>query len=279
MPFVQIRTGIRVYYERQGAGPPLLLIMGTGLDHSCWDGQVAAYRDHFECIVFDNRGAGRTEPPDAPDPPAAALTMKLLAEDAAGLLDALGIARAHVSGLSLGSCVAQELALGRADLVETLQLHGTWGRAYGYAARKFRAQKRLLDVFDLADFYQINALWFITPQYFHEHAQKVADQLDAIVAAAPSREILKAQYQADLDHDTLDRLPTLRLPTLVTVGSFDLALPPMYGQQVAAAIEGSEFVVFDEGGHLHNVERPEEFNRVTLDFLMRHVGESVDTSR
>ena len=261
MPYVKVRTGASLYYERVGKGPPLLLIMGTGLDHTCWQHQLPAYSREYECICFDNRGTGKSSATSD------MLTTRLLAEDAAGLLDALDIERAHVSGLSLGSCVAQELCLGWPRRVQTLQLHGTWGRAHGYAARKFRSQLRLLDVLSVPDFYEINVLWFITPQYFSSFPERVSAQIKAIVDAAPPQQLLRAQYTADLEHDALNRLSGIAVPTLVTVGSFDVALPPMYSKEVAEAIPNSKLVVFEGGGHLHNVENPEEFNRVTLDFL------------
>ena len=264
MPYANLPTGARVYYERQGEGPPLLLIMGTGLGHSCWNAQVEALSGRFECIYFDNRGTGKTEADEGTD------TVSAMAEDTAALMQALDIERAHVSGLSLGSCIAQELALGWPELVTTLQLHGTWGRARGYAACKFAAQIRLLEELDLRAFYENNVLWFLTPEFMSRHPDRVADQIDAIVAAAPSKEDLIRQYRADLAHDALGRLHHIQVPTLVTVGSFDLAAPPMYGREVAEAIPDAEFVVFDGGGHLHNLERPEEFNGVALDFLARH---------
>ena len=263
MPYVTVDTGARIYYERAGHGPPLLLIMGTGLDHTCWDPQVEAYRDSFECISFDNRGTGKTEAPGG------AMSMRLLAEDAAGLMDALGIERAHVSGLSMGSCIAQELALRRPDLVETLQLHGTWAKAYGYAERKFRAQIRIIEEMGLRGFYEISVLWFITPEFMNCYPDRVVERIDTIVETAPAPEVLIEQYRANLGHDTLDRLPQIQGPALVTVGSFDLALPPVYGREVAEAIPDAKLVVFEGGGHLHNIERPEEFNRVTLGFLRR----------
>jgi len=77
---------------------------------------------------------------------------------------------------------------------------------------------------------------------------------------------------ADLHHDTEDRLAAIRVPTLVTVGSFDVALPPLYSREVAAAIPNAELVIFENGGHLHNVEQPDEFNRVTLQFLKRCIA-------
>ena len=119
MPFLTLPNRVKLCYERRGAGPPLVLIMGTGLDHRCWNAQVEAYCAEYDCISFDNRGTGQSEAPDEP------ITMGQMALDTAGLMEAFGISRAHVSGLSLGSCVAQELVLMRPDLVATLQLHGT----------------------------------------------------------------------------------------------------------------------------------------------------------
>jgi len=263
MPYATVESGTKLYFERIGSGPPLLLIMGTGLDHSVWDAQVEAYRDEFECIVFDNPGTGKSGRSDE------RLTVRSMAQDTVGLLEALGIDRAHVSGLSLGSCIAQELTLMRPDLTESLQLHGTWARTDGYAARKFRAQIRLLEQMDLRDFYEINVLWFITPDFMERYPEKVGAQIAAIVAAAPTRESLVEQYRADMEHHTLARLSQIVAPTLVTVGSFDVTVPPMYSREVAEATGDAELVVFEGGGHLHNVEQPEEFNRVTLDFLRR----------
>jgi len=264
MPFLDLPTGARVYYERKGKGPPLILIMGTGLDCSCWRLQVDAYCKHFECISFDNRGTGKTTGNQTP------LSVSLMAADTAALIKKLNLGPAHISGLSLGSCIAQELTLNHPELVTTLQLHGTWGRAYGYAKRKFRAQIRLLEKLDLRAFYEINILWFMTPKYMKLYPDKVTTQINQIIQSSPHRDLLKQQYQADLDHDTLDRLPQIKVPSLVTVGSFDLALPPMYGKEVSSAIPNCEFFMFKNGGHLHNIEESEEFNKITLEFLQRH---------
>ena len=264
MPYANVSTGIEIYFERQGTGHPIILIMGTGLDHSCWNNQIAEYVKHFECIYFDNRSTGKTRAPQGP------LSSKLMAEDTAALMDIIGIQSAHVSGLSLGSAIAQELAIMRPDLVETLQLHGTWAKAHGYAERKFKSQIRLLKELDLREFYEINSLWFMTPDYMNLYPKKVSNQIESIIKSAPSRDMLIEQYKADLNHDALDRLGKINVPTLVTVGSFDLAVPPMYAEEVAGAIPNSELVIFSGGGHFHNVENPEEFNEVTLDFLDRN---------
>ena len=161
MPYAKVSTGVEIYFERIGTGYPIILIMGTGLDHSCWDNQIVEYRKHFECIFFDNRSTGKTRAPESP------LSSKLMAEDTAAFMDIIGIQSAHISGLSLGSTIAQELAIMRPDLVKTLQLHGTWAKAYGYVERKFKSQIRLLKELDLREFYEINSLWFMTPNYMN----------------------------------------------------------------------------------------------------------------
>lgn len=264
MPFLNLPTDIRIYYERRGKGPPLILIMGTGLNCSFWNSQIEAYQHFFECISFDNRGTGKTTASRD------RLTVRLLAQDTAALIEALGLGPAHISGLSLGSCIAQELTLRQPELVRTLQLHGTWGQTNGYANKKFRTQIHLLEQLDIASFYEINLLWLITPEYMDHHPDQVAKQMSKIIQNAPEKELLKQQYEANLYHDTLDQLYQIQVPTLITVGSFDLAVPPMYSREVASAIPKSELVVFQNGGHLHNFEQPEEFNKVTLDFLKRN---------
>src|SRR3989442_8518238 len=102
----KIRVGdLEMWYLEAGAGEPLLLIMGFGGDHLAWGFQFGAFAERYRVIAFDNRGAGQTEAPDVP------CTTRLMAEDARGLLDALGIDRAHVLGVSMGGMIAQELVL------------------------------------------------------------------------------------------------------------------------------------------------------------------------
>jgi pimeloyl-ACP methyl ester carboxylesterase len=116
MPRVTLPTGVSLYYQVSGLGEPVLLIMGTGADHSMWDVTVPAYADRFRVTTYDNRGTGQSDCP--PDPES--YSMRALADDAAALLDAMGVERAHVSGLSLGSTVAQELAIEHPDRVTSL---------------------------------------------------------------------------------------------------------------------------------------------------------------
>lgn len=125
MPFAEVPNGIRIYYEEHGSGEPVLLLMGTGADHSFWGPQIEPYSKQYRLIVIDSRGTGQSTRPDDWK----SCTPKAMASDAFGVLDHLGIDRAHVGGLSLGSAVAQEMALAQPDRLLSLSLHGTWARS------------------------------------------------------------------------------------------------------------------------------------------------------
>src|SRR5919204_2765547 len=125
MPKVLV-NGINLHYIEAGRGDPLLLIMGFGGDHLAWAFQTPVFAQSHRVIAFDNRGVGQSDVPDVP------YTTRMMADDAAGLLDALGIERAHVIGVSIGGMIAQELALNHPRRVRSLQLHCTYARPDRY---------------------------------------------------------------------------------------------------------------------------------------------------
>src|SRR6185503_3611834 len=126
MPFAALSTGLRMYYEVHGErGDPFLLLGGTGSDHFLWTAHLPALAKRFRVITPDPRGTGATTRP--PDP--ATCTMRVMAQDAASLLEALALGPAHVAGLSLGSAVAMELGAARPDLVKSLHLQGAWAKS------------------------------------------------------------------------------------------------------------------------------------------------------
>src|SRR5262249_5545319 len=115
-----------MFYVEAGAGDPLVLVMGFGGDHLAWGLQIPAFAALYRVIAFDNRGVGQTDAPDMP------YSTAMMADDTAGLLDALGIERAHVCGVSMGGMIAQEIALRHPARVRPLQLHARLGRPDAY---------------------------------------------------------------------------------------------------------------------------------------------------
>jgi pimeloyl-ACP methyl ester carboxylesterase len=273
MPRVELPTGVGIYYESIGAGEPVLLIMGTGADHSLWDDTARAYAQGFQVITYDNRGTGQSDHPRDPNQ----YTMRLLADDAAALLDALEIENAHVSGLSLGSAVAQELAINHPDKVRSLQLHCTWGRTDAWLTRLFEGMRYPLEHDDMAMFVRTAFMWVMSPARLDEKPKEVAEIERAYLEEnphPPSKDGLIGHLHADLTHDSLDRLDRIQSRCLITSGEMDWQVPTRYGRAVQERIAGSKLHVF--GGpyssHMAFVELAEEFNRLTLDFLTKRAA-------
>lgn len=273
MPRVELPTGVGIHYESIGAGEPVLLIMGTGADHSLWDDTARAYAPRYRVITFDNRGTGQSDHPRDPEQ----YTMRLLAEDAAGLLDALNIDRAHVSGLSLGSAVAQELAINHPGKVRSLQLHCTWGRTDAWLMRLFEGMRYPLEHDDMAMFVRIAFMWVTSPARLNDKPAEVAEIERAYLEDnphPPSKDGLIGHLHADLTHDTLDRLNKIQAPCLISSGEMDWQVPTRYGREVQERIAGSSLHVFKGpySSHMAFTEMADEFNQVTLDFLSNHAA-------
>ncbi len=268
MPRLELPTGVGIYYESIGAGEPVLLIMGTGADHSLWDDTARVYAERYRVITFDNRGTGQSDHPRDPK----RYTMRLLAGDAADLLEALQIDHAHVSGLSLGSAVAQELAINHPDNVRSLQLHCTWGRTDAWLTRLFEGMRYPLEHDDMAMFVRTAFMWVMSPARLNDKPAEVAEIERAYLEDnphPPSKEGLIGHLHADLTHDTLGRLEQIHAPTLITSGEVDWQVPARYGRDVQMRIPGSALHVFTGpySSHMAFVEMADEFNRLTLDFL------------
>ena len=268
MPHVELPTGISMYYEREGAGSPVLLIIGTGGDHTFWSEQVPAYSDGYEVITYDARGTGQSDSP----PDHESYTMASMADDAVALLDAIGVERAHVSGLSLGSTVAQELAISHSEKLASLQLHATWGRSDEWFQRMIDSLIFPLERGDVETMVKADFLWVASPTFLEERPEEVEAIERAYIAEnphPPTNVGLRGHLHADREHDALERLHTISVPTLITSGELDWMVPTRYGREVQERIAGSRLHVFEgpHSSHLAFVEMAEAFNTVTRAFL------------
>ena len=273
MPFADVPGGLRIWYEEHGAGEPVLLLMGTGADHSFWGPQVEAYSARHRLIVIDSRGTGRSSRPDDPT----TCTARAMAGDALGVLDHLGIERAHLGGLSLGSAVAQEIALAAPERLLSLSLHGTWGRSDEWFVRAIDTLEEPARAGDVQRYLYWALMWVLSPRFLAEQPEAVADIRRTYLDENPHPPTGKGIWghtHADKNHDTLDRLHRIGVRTLVTAGEMDWLVPPRYGEEVARRIPGARYHLFrgDFSSHCACVEMAEEWNRVTLAFL---AGEDV----
>jgi 3-oxoadipate enol-lactonase len=260
----KVRVGdIEMFYEEAGRGPALLLIMGFGGDHLAWGYQFRVFAERHRVIVFDNRGSGQTDAPDVP------YTTAMMADDTAGLLDALGVDEADVIGVSMGGMIAQELALRHPGRVRSLHLGCTLARPDAYMRALIAAWRTLRMALSREDMLRAVALWLFAPVTYEERPEFV-EMVIQTALANPFPQTLTGflrQGEAILGHDTLDRLTAIRCPTLVSVAEDDILVPPRFSRRLAARIPGAVLEVVPGAGHAYFWECPEAFNRLCLDFL------------
>lgn len=273
MPQIPVHTGVTLNYEISGDGEPLLLIMGTSGAIPLWGEMIARLAETHQVIAFDNRGLGGSDRGTGP------ISVASLAEDASALLEALEVPRAHVLGWSLGSAVAQELALTRPDQVASALLYATWGRCDGFQRSVLSALRLPYVHRDMESALATAGIAF-SPQLL-DHPD-FALMLEPMLPAFPQNEeqmqVTVEQWDADLAHDTLDRLGAITAPTLVVVGEQDLLTPPWQAKKVADAIPGAryEFVTGPGSSHGLHIERPEDLAKIVTGFLGEH---AIDASR
>lgn len=266
MPLASVR-GRKVYYESHGAGagPPLVLVMGMAGTCRGWHAlQVPELSKRHRVVIYDHRGVGESEDPGGP------FSTADLADDLAGLLDALEIPRAHVLGLFLGGMTAQELALRHAKRVARLLLVGCYARADAkrrLLLEKWRDMARAATPTEV--FVRERLLWTLQDETLEQSdlVEAMARSFTGENAAPFPRDVLVRQCNAGLEHDTLDRLHLVRQPTLVLCGRNDQMTPPKLHRAMADAIPGARLVTFQYGAHLVMAESAQSFNRAVLHFL------------
>jgi pimeloyl-ACP methyl ester carboxylesterase len=235
----------------EGDGPPLVLLMGLGADGETWRPHLDAWTASFRCLAVDNRGAGRT--PRGGTPPSTAD----LADDVVELLDALGLERVRVAGISMGAGIGQELALRHPERVERLVLVAPWARVDAATASTLEVLERARSSGDPRLFGSVlrNLIW--TPEWIDAHAAEMEPGLGA--PPTMTAEAFADQVAACRTHDTIARLGGILCPTLVTWGARDVFIRPDLSAETAAAIPGAETRVFATG-HVHHWEELGAFN-------------------
>ncbi len=206
MPTVMV-DGLKMYYELAGAGSPLVLVAGLGLDVSEYGQLIDVLATHYRVLAFDNRGAGRTDKPDEP------YSISQMAADTAGLMKALGIERAHVVGMSLGGRIALELAFQFPERVRSLILVST----------SARVERR----------WPIGLLGLVSLVFRGRYPQP--------------RYAFRRQRAASVDYDRTADLSELRVATLVVHGRRDHIVPYRLAEDMAAGIPGARLELVDSG--------------------------------
>ncbi len=250
-----------------GDGEPLLIVNGTSQSLGFWAETAPAFAGDHRVITYDMRGLGGSTRGKGE------ISVASLAKDALALLDVLGVERTHVLGYSLGSAVAQEMALAAPDRIASLILNCTWARADGFQRAMLTALAHPWRTGDLEAGLGAIGVAFSPQLLDSPDFGGLIEQLMPLFPSTPEQiQTTAEQWDADLAHDTLDRLGSIHAPTLVIAGEQDLLTPPWHGKQVAEAIPGARLEMFTGPGSSHglNVERAEEWVPLVAGFLAEH---------
>ncbi len=259
-------NGAKIFYQIRGVGKPLILIMGFGADGDVWELHAAEYEKHFQCIILDNRGVGKSDQPEGP------YSTAMMADDVIAVMDHTGVEKTAVAGISMGGAIAQSLALNYPDRVSCLALISTWPKFNNYAKTVYENLKKLRVTSTPADFMELLQLWIFAPPFYKDGMDSLKEgQAGATNNPNPQTKAgFDGQLDACIGHDVVDRLEEIDIPTLITVGDMDIFTPPAFSKILHQGIKNSEYVNFPTGGHVHHWEDLERFNKVTTEFLLKH---------
>jgi len=268
MPRIKIND-ITMNYTQQGTGEPLVLIPYLAADNACYAFQVGDYAKHFTCISIDPRGAGET------DKPAGTYSTPMFAEDVAAFMQAIGIDRAHVSGLSLGAATGMWLAAKHPQKVKSLSLHSGWTKTDPFLKVVVEGwqtmAKGLGNVTDMV----IQGIfpWCFTPELYAAKPDYI-ESLAAFVRGRPAQPLdaFLRQSNAVIAHDAGSALAAIKAPTQITFGRHDVVTSTRFADAMKNGIGRSEMVVFEGCAHAPIYENVPEFNERTLSFLRRNSG-------
>ena len=263
---VTVNQGAKIFWNEEGEGDPLLLIMGLGYPSAAWYRTRPNLSRKFRTIAFDNRGVGQSDMPPGPYP------IPVMAGDAAAVLDAAGVDSAHVFGISMGGMIAQEFALQYPDRVRSLIL-GCTAAGGPHAVRAEREASNM-----------VMARGTMTPEEAAQAAipfiydpgtpRNLIDEDLAIRRPwFPRQEAYNAQLQGILVWESYSRLAKITVPTLVIHGESDRLVPAGNGKLIAENIPGARLVMLRQASHIFTTDQPDTAQRAILEFLEEQSGQ------
>jgi pimeloyl-ACP methyl ester carboxylesterase len=257
---------VDLHYEVDGNGEPLVLIPGFAAGAWIWSKHVAPLATKFRVVTFDPRGIGKSSFDSKP------LTMRLLADDTAALLHALGIEQAHILGVSFGGFVAQEFALAYPEATRTLSLCCTGFGGPNHVAPSMETMTAVLstDGFNTEARIRRNLLPAFSPDFVRNHPDEVEELIKLRLANPIVEEAYRSQLKAGLGFNAEFRVGAIKAPTLVLSGEADAIVPVQNSRNLVERIPGAQLQLVEGGSHLFFIEQPDEFNRIVVEFLTRN---------
>lgn len=260
MPKIAIADS-EIYYEETGTGHPLILVSGLNGVGRYWQPQLAAFGSRYRVITYDQRGTG------ASDRVQRKFSIDQMAAELAALMDALKIERAHIVGMSTGGAIGQTLAIEQPQRVARLVLCSTWTHCDPWFRRLFEARREMYRQCGPELHAMFHPLWLYPPDYVNAHDAEITEERKKAAGSAPPAEVSIGRIDALLAFDRRADLPRIKAPTLVIASDNDYITPSYYAEAIARAIPHARLVIPRGGGHSISRTRPEEINRIVLDFL------------
>jgi 3-oxoadipate enol-lactonase len=258
MPFVE-NLGARIYWDEEGNGAPLLLIMGLGWSSHAWHRSRPLLSEKYRTITLDNRGVGRSEAPAGP------YSMAQMAADAAAVLNAARVNAAHIFGVSMGGMIAQEFALQFPKKVRSLIL----GCTAAGGPEAVRAEQDALQVLMTRGQDPDTFAKAIRPFIYDEgtSAQLIEEDTALRRKWYPPADPYFAQLQAIMAWDAYGRLAQISAPTLVIHGENDRLVPPENARLIASRIPGAKLTIIPGASHIFTTDQPDAAHGAILEFL------------
>lgn len=257
-------SDVELYYEVHGGdGPPLLLVAGLASDVSSWQTVLPALSEHFRVIVVDNRGIGRSVPEDAP------VSVDLMADDCAALIDHLGYGPVHVLGHSMGGFTALSLAARYPDRVKKLVLAATGEKS------SFRNTLLFSDLADLyergedpAGFFRTVFYWIFSPAFFEDEGTVKGAVEFALSYPFPQAPVsFRNQVNAIAAFDGRNLAASVSAPALVLSAAEDLLFASSAGRELAEKLPRGKYLSVEGAAHSIHAEKPKEFAEAVVSFL------------
>ncbi len=261
------KDGFSIYYDVQGEGEPLVLLMGLGAHGMKWEPHLNEYRKHFRCIVIDNRGAGRSDKPEME-----VYTTEMMAEDTLSVLEALGIEKAHFHGISMGGAIAQVIAATHPERVNSLTLTSTFAKPDHFFIRALEILRESVGVLDGQTFGHLCQYMIYSANFHETDLQTIIAENNAPDPYPMPAYAYRAQCNACITHNALPILSQIKCPTLCAQGDSDLFVSEKTRNTLLNGITGAKLYLCKDGGHVHHWEKLDDFNRVTLAFLLENSG-------
>jgi pimeloyl-ACP methyl ester carboxylesterase len=262
MPYTEAADGARIYYRTSGPirAEPLVLIMGLGWDMTGWE-LLMPHLAEFRVLRLDNRGTGRSDKPDRP------YSIRQMALDVIRCMNAAGVESAHVYGVSLGSMIAQELALDYPARVRSLILGCPSPGAIAVPGspgilRMLLSRKELSPEESFR-----RSTPFLYGRSLTERPEAIEEVMKRRIASRADPIGIRRQLEAVLRWSSLRRLRGLGTPTLVIHGDRDRLIPVSNGRLIAALVPGARLSIIKGAGHVYGTDAPEEHLELLLGWL------------